>query len=201
MTDNWKDLKLWQYREICAIPDDDEDRYFKILAVLNECDYDDIMSRPIPEVMAMKDKVAFLNEMPRIRKAKDTYTLGKTKYRFTWRTEEITTAQYMDLSNTPDDLEHIVDLLAICLVPEGKKYGQDYRFDDVKKDIDDYMTLEEARAVTSFFTGRFLILLKQEKKRMKKYLKKAVKDKAITEKERKELQRKLDENPLLGFNG
>ena len=201
MTDSWDKLKIWQFREIMALPDGDEDRYFKILAILNECTYEEILEMPIQQVSAMKDKVAFLNETPRIKRAKRTYKLGDTEYRFTYNLDEITTAQYMDLSNTPDDFDHILDLLAICLVPEGNRYGEGYRFDDVKKDVNEHMTLEEARAVTGFFIGRFLLYLEEVKRKARKALRKAVKAGAITKEKAEETRRLLDQNPLLDISG
>ena len=203
MTDNWKTLSVGQFKKLMALPDgDDEDRYWKILAILNDTTVEDIMTRPLQEVTAMRENCEFLNEYPKkVGLSRHIYELGDTKYAFTDHIGSITLAQYVDYTNTEDKPENMTELLAIMLVPDGHKYNDGYDVDKVKADIDAYLSVWDARAITGFFLGSFIRLVASQRRSLRKALRKARKEGLQTEEAERTLK-DLDETlKSMGYSG
>ena len=174
MIDNWYDLKVGQFKKLMALPEgEDEDRYWKVLAILNDTTVDDIMSRPLLEVSAMRKKADFLNEYPKVPASKHKYQLGDTTYIFTDHIGDICVAQYVDFTNLPEGAENISDVMCVVLVPDGHKYNDGYSMDKVKEDVDKYLSFMDARAMSGFFLGSFILSLDSQRRSLKKMIRKA----------------------------
>lgn len=202
MIDNWYDLKVGMFKKLMALPDgEDEDRYWKVLAILNDTDVDDIMSRPLQEVTAMRSKAEFLNQYPKVPASKHIYKLGGTEYVFTDHIGDIILAQYVDFTNTDDGPEHITELMGILLVPKGHKYNDGYDIEQVYKDIDNHMSFMDARACSGFFLGSFLRLLASQRRSLTKMIKKAKRQGVETEEAEKSLQSLNETLKSMGYSG
>lgn len=202
MIDNWYDLKVGQFKKLMALGDgEDEDRYWKVLAILNDTDLDDIMTRPLPEVTAMRSKAEFLNQYPKVPASKHIYKLGDTKYVFTDHIGDIIVAQYVDFTNTPTDPEHITEQMGVLLVPEGHKYGDGYDMEQVYKDIDEHMSFMDARACSGFFLGSFLRYLASQRRSLMKMVKRAKKEGLATEEAERSLQKLNETLSSMGYSG
>lgn len=174
MINSWKTLPVGTFKKLMALPDgEDEDRYWKILAILNGTTVDDIMSRPLQEVTAMRKEVAFLDERPPVVASRHEYVLGDTTYVFTDHLQDITVAQFVDWTNTENNWENMSVLLSYVLIPKGHRYNDGYRIDKVQKDIDEYLSMLDARALSGFFLGSFINSLVCQRRSLRKTVKRA----------------------------
>lgn len=201
MIDNWRDLKVGQFLQLLDIDENDEDRVFQMVAILNNESIDQTLDRQLADVKADIAKLEFLNEKPKVVRAKGKYKLGDTTYVLMSEPAEVTLAQYIDFGNTSKETKHIAEILSIVLIPEGHEYGQGYKFDKVVQDIETYMGFEDANAISAFFFGLWLLYLKRGVKEARKALKKAVREKVITKEEAAETLETMQEalTPIIGF--
>lgn len=179
MIDNWKDLPLGAYKKITEIDPQDEEGNLKVLAILEGKTLNDILNAPLTEVKEKVKKLDFLTKKPRKHLIKLKYKLGEKTYRFDCTTKSITTAQFIDFSQTAK--EDLVGALSIFLIPEGKRYNEDYDLDDAKADIEKYLSVEEALSICDFFTTLSLHYLRRTLRKAKKALKQAKRDGIPTE--------------------
>ena len=95
----------------------------------------------------------------------------------------------------------MTELLAIMLVPDGHKYNDGYDVDKVKADIDAYLSVWDARAITGFFLGSFIRLVASQRRSLRKALRKARKEGLQTEEAERSLK-DLDETlKSMGYSG
>ena len=176
MIKSWKELTIKKYKEISHL-EENEDWQWKALAILNDTTYEDIVSRPLEEVMALsRDMHRWINDKPIVRPIKRQYVINGKKYDFRGYPKDITTAAYIDFYNTGRNIpDNLADMLSIFLVPEGKKYNTDYDIDEVKKDLEEF-NVEDAMSVCDFFTSLFQVLYRRALKQAQKALKKARKE-------------------------
>lgn len=193
MIDNWKDMKVGQFKRLLDIDSESEDSVFEMVSVLCGETLDQTLNRPIADVRRDVEKLSFLETQPKIVRAHGKYKLGDTTYVFTSDPGEITLAQYIDFSNEKKDASHITEMLSIVLVPEGHEYGQGYSFDKVRQDIDTYLGYEDANAISAFFFGLWILCLKRAVRVTRKALKKAVKEGAVTKEQAEETLREMQE--------
>lgn len=174
MIDSWKDLPLGLYRQITEISPDDEEGNLKLVAILDGKNYGDILNEPLNVVKAKVDKLDFLTKQPKRGLVKLKYKLGTNTYRFDCTASKITTAQYIDFSAM--DKEDMTGMLSIFLIPEGKRYAEGYDIQDVRDDIDKYLSVTEALTICDFFTVLLQVYLRRTLRTAKKALRRAKKD-------------------------
>lgn len=166
IVDNFKTLTLGQFEQIQRIlksEGEDIDKQIQVLSVLSGLTEDEILALPITEYKQMVVASNFLGSedmgSPRLAKS---YTLGGLKLVPTTDFRKIITSQYVDfqeLTKQGDVNEHIVEVLSIVLVPEGKTYGKDYDLADVQRAIRQYLSFADACALLAFFLNRYRALI------------------------------------------
>lgn len=166
IVDNHHALTLGMYeriREIFKNTEDELDRQVKTLAVLADVDEEDILSLPIDEYKRMVAASNFLGEIdPSSHRVAKSYNLGGFKLAPTTDYRKMITSQYVDFMElTKDDEpdEHIVELLSIVLVPEGKTYGKGYDIAEVQEAIRRHMPFADACSLLAFFLTQFRALI------------------------------------------
>jgi len=179
MIESWKELPLGVYKKITALDPADEEGNLKVVALLEGVSYNDILNAPLAEVKKKVEKLDFLTKKPKKHLVKLKYKLGDTTYNFDCSQRSITTAQFIDFGNTKK--EDLTGAIAIFLIPEGKKYNEDYDLEDVKLDIDNYLSVEEALSICDFFTTLSELYVRRTLRKAKKALKRARKDGVPTE--------------------
>ena len=196
MIKSWKELPLGKYKQISKVKED-EDWQWNVLAILNDTTYEDILSRPLEETMALsRDLHRWINDKPVIKPVRKHYEINGHKYDFRGYPRDISTSMYIDFYNTgrkvPDDM---ADMLSVFMIPEGKKYNVDYDLDEVKKDMEQF-NVEDAMSVCDFFSSLFQVLFRRALKQARKALKQARKDGIPTEEAEKAIKGYLRTNGL-----
>ena len=141
MVKSWNEVSVGMFSEIRAAYNDidmsEEDRAIGLVALLTGED---------PLTMELSDfrKIYILNGC--------IYTLQKA-------INHVSTAQYMDFHNYLKDGEadeKYADFISVFLIPEGMKYNDGYDIEDVKDDINRYMSITDALGIFSYFFHYFV---------------------------------------------
>lgn len=171
MIESWKDLPIGVYKKIIALDPEDSEGNLKVVALLEGVDYNEILNAPLAEVKEKVQKLDFLTKKPKKHLVKLKYKLGNKVYKFDCSAKSITTAQFIDFSNTKK--EDMTGALAIFLIPEGHRYNEDYDLEDAMLDIDKYLSVEEALSICDFFTTLSELYVRRTLRKARKALKQA----------------------------
>jgi hypothetical protein len=150
MKKSWKDITIADFKVIYDLQrENPEDRLLRLVALVNEVSYEDVLEMPISKLEAHFKDIDFLGQEPKIPLMKGSYELGGTKYKV--HTGELTTAMYIDFKQMAETyFDNLPQFLSIFLIPAGHKYGDGYDLVKTYQDIST-MSIVDARAVASFF--------------------------------------------------
>lgn len=150
MKKSWKDITVADFKVIYDLRrDNPEDRLLRLIALVNEVSYEDVLEMPISKLETHFKDIDFLGQEPKIPLMKGSYELGGTKYKV--HTGELTTAMYIDFKQMAETYyDNLPQFLSIFLIPAGHKYGDGYDLAKTYQDIST-MSIVDARAVVSFF--------------------------------------------------
>lgn len=133
----WKDITIGQYLEMQDISNDhtldDMQKMTKLVSIVYELDIEEI---PMSQALALMDDIKnLMNLKIEPEKLQKTYKVGNYTCKPT-SFDKMTMAQFMDFQEMANSgEEHLVDTIAVCLVPKGLKYNVGYDIDDFKEDI------------------------------------------------------------------
>ena len=156
----WNDVTINKFNQITDIltdPDfDDQDRILYYIQILFGVDP---YKLSLSELKYFIKQVTFIGQKIPKMKLMDKYKLGYNTYRLSKKLEDFTVAQWMDyqtfLREGGSGSDNFPRLLSVFLIPDGKKeYNEDYDIDKVREDIDKYMTIPDALAISDFFVKR-----------------------------------------------
>lgn len=193
---NWTELSLKKYNEIKDLYLDtelsDEDRLIYQIRILFDVDP---LKLKTTELRKYIDEMKFLGEkVPKV-KLKSTYQLGENTYTLKKDLRDVRVAQWIDWSNflkDGSDTDNYANLLSVFFFPKDvDEYGEGYDIEQVRSDINNYLSIAEAMSVSSFFllyqkislllfllyTKRQILktpLTKEQKKKMKKEFRKLI---------------------------
>lgn len=192
MITSYKDLTLKKYQELREVETEGReeiDIQVELISILNDMDEDVVLSLPLPEYSKMVQGTAFLYKAPEMpSKCPKSVKINGHNYSILRRVEDMTAGQYIDYQNylSNGDIDKWLPyILSIFLIPEGKKYGS-YDIDEVVKEINEHMSVENALAISNFFflkserlissTLRYLgwMMKKMEKKEKNKEVKEKI---------------------------
>ena len=163
---NWTELSLKKYNDIKDLYLDtelsDEDRLIYQIRILFDVDP---LKLKTSELRNYIDKMKFLGEkVPKV-KLKSTYKLGENTYTLKKDLRNLTVAQWLDwqnfLKDGGSDTDNYANLLSILFFPKGEtEYGDGYDIEEVRRDINNHLSIAEAMSISSFFlTYRKKLLL------------------------------------------
>ena len=193
---NWTELSLKKYNEIKDLYLDtdlsDEDRLILQIRILFDVDP---LKLKTSELHKYVNEMKFLStKVPKV-KLKSTYQLGNNIYILKKELKDVTVAQWIDWQNflkDGSDTDNFPNLLSIFFFPKGEtEYGENYDIEEVRRDINNHLSIAEAMSISSFFlTYRkilsilFLLytrketlkapLTKEQKKKVKKEMRKLI---------------------------
>ena len=195
---NWTDVSLKKYIELKDLYLDpelsDEDRLIYQIKIL--FDVDPLKLKPT-ELHKYINEMKFLGEKVPKMKIKSTYVLGGNTYTLKKDLKDFNVSMWIDWTNflkEGSDIDNYAKLLSVFFFPEGKDvkdYGEGYYLDQVRNDINNYLSIPEANSIASFFLtyqkASFLLSLlstkrkilkapleKTEKKKIKKEFRKLI---------------------------
>ena len=195
---NWFNISLKKYIELKDLYLDpeisDEDRLLYQIKIL--FDIDPLKLKPT-ELHKYLNEMRFLGEkVPKV-KLKSTYVLGENTYVLKKDLKDFSVAQWLDWNNflkEGSDIDNYAKLLSVFFFPLGKDvkdYGEGYEIEQVRQDINNYLSIADANSIASFFltyqkilsivflksTKRKIMktpLEKKEKKKIKKEMRKLI---------------------------
>ena len=186
---NWFDVSLKKYIELKDLYLDpelsDEDRLIYQIKIL--FDVDPLKLKPT-ELHKYINEMKFLGEKVPKMKIKSTYVLGGNTYTLKKDLKDFNVSMWIDWTNflkEGSDIDNYAKLLSVFFFPEGKDvkdYGEGYEIEQVRNDINNYLSIPEANSIASFFltyqkASHLLFLLYTRKKILKAPLNKTEKKK------------------------
>lgn len=165
MKNKWQDISVRDYlviKDILGLHTSEDEKVLKIAALCSDMPYDDFIQLPLSKTEELVRNVDFMyTDIPK-EKVKKKYILGGKSYTLLENSDDMTVAQYIDFDAMRGDGfdRHIVDLLAIFLVPKGHLYNDGYDKEEVKEDILN-LGIVEALSIADFFIRRQLKSLKR----------------------------------------
>ena len=193
---NWNDISIKQYNDIKNLYLDtelsDEDRLILQINILFGVD---ALKLKTTELHKYVNDMKFLGSKIPKMKIKKEYQLGNNTYTLKKDLRDVRVAQWIDWQNflkDGSDTDNYANLLSIFFFPKGEtEYGENYDIEEVRRDINNHLSIAEAMSISSFFLTyrkalsiRFLLytrkqtlkapLTKEQKKKVKKEMRKLI---------------------------
>lgn len=154
---NWTELSLKKYNEIKDLYLDtelsDEDR---LILQINIIFGVDALKLKTSELHKYVNEMKFLATKPPKMKLKKEYKLGSNVYTLKKELKDVTVAQWLDFQNFlkdgGGDTDNYANLLSVFFFPKDvDEYGENYDIEQVRSDINNYLSIAEAMSISSFF--------------------------------------------------
>ena len=95
--------------------------------------------------------------------------------------QNLSTSQYIDFQQLADQSRDMpAEFLSVLLIPDGHRYNDGYNLEDVVKDIENYMNVEDCLALTAFFFNLLRISIRRSIRILARLEKKANKEGLMT---------------------
>lgn len=160
MVKSWNEVSVGMFSEIRAAYNDidmsEEDRAIGLVALLTG---EDPLTMELSDFRKILMDLSFVNEEVKPSEVKKEYILNGCIYTLQKAINHVSTAQYMDFHNYLKDGEadeKYADFISVFLIPEGMKYNDGYDIEDVKDDINRYMSITDALGIFSYFFHYFV---------------------------------------------
>lgn len=164
--DNYRDLPIGMYLEICEIDrrtDIDElHKQVSIISILSGMAEEDIYNLPLEDYKAMAAKTRYLSHPyeGEILTAK-AYVVGEWNLIPVDDFRKITTAQYIDFQTFAKEGEkRIVETLSTMLIPKDKEYNQGYDVLELQKALREHLSVVDVVTLLAFFFVKWQRLIK-----------------------------------------
>lgn len=177
----WKDISIGLYKKLLNITDsnmDIVDTEIAIIALLCDCDEEDILNLTIPEYQKLRASAQWIATRPKGKAFCPKSIKLDNQYDIVSDMSKLTTAQYIDFQSyiKMNDLnKYISHILAIFFIPKGKKYG-DVPPEEIIADIDKNLNIQMAEDMCFFFMTEFMTLTKITLHYLESKMKKMVKN-------------------------
>ena len=199
---NWTELSLKKYNEIKDLYLDtdlsDEDRLILQINILFGVD---ALKLKTSELHKYINEMKFLGEKVPKMKIKNEYKLGGNVYTLKKELKDVTVAQWIDWQNflkDGSDTDNYANLLSIFFFPKGEKeYGENYDIEQVRSDINNYLSIAEAMSISSFF----LLYRKISLRLFLLYTKKQILKTPLTKEQKKKVKKEFRKLIIATFRG
>lgn len=195
---SWNECPIGVYRQLVEIEKDpalgEYERAVAKCAVLCGCDEQEIWDLPMAEASKLFERTAWTGSFDFDRKLKfKKLKVGKYTCRVNANMQEFTVGQYFDFTSywNADRGDNLENLLTVFLIPEGKKYGQDYDIADLKEEITWNLPLPVAQSVCFFFLKESVSLIEASRIYLDWQIKRM--ERKASPEARKELQAKREQ--------
>ena len=153
---NWTEISLRKYNNIKDVflnPEfSEEDR---IILLINICFGVDTLKLKPSELNKYIEQLKFLNTTPPKMKIREKYKLGENWYILKKDLKDFTVAQWIDFQNflkNGADTDNFANLLSVFFLPEGQtEYGENYNIEEVRQDINNFLSIADANSIAGFF--------------------------------------------------
>ena len=189
---NWTDVSLKQYNDIRDIylnPEfSEEDRIILLINILFNVD---ALKLKTTELNKFIEQLKFLGEKVPKMKIREKYKLGENWYILRRNLKDFTVAQWIDFQNflkNGSDTDNYANLLSVFFIPEGQtEYGENYNIEEVRQDINNFLSIADANSIAGFFlTYRRALLI-----RSLLYTKRKILKTSLEKKEKKKIKKEM----------
>ena len=184
---NWSDITIARHKAILALYEkykdelDDPMFIYELTAAAYGKPTEWIDDMTIAEANTYANTLEFIKTKPKVRVAKRSYNLGGHKYNVTYNMTSLSTSQYIDFQQLADQSRDMpAEFLSVLLIPDGHRYNDGYNLEDVVKDIENYMNVEDCLALTAFFFSLLRISIRRSIRILARLEKKASKEGLMT---------------------
>ena len=189
---NWTNLSLNKYNQIKDVFLDaeytDEDRLLAQVQIIFE---KDPLKLSMKELHKYIGELKFFSEKVPKMKLKDSYNLGGNVYILKKNLKDFTVAQWIDFQNfikEGTDTDNYANIISIFFFPKGEEeYAEGYDVEQVRSDINNYLSVADALSISSFFLNYRKVLLI----RSLLYTRKMTLKNPLTRKQRKAVKKEM----------
>lgn len=164
----WNEISINKYYEIADVFKSDMeelDMYLNLLAILCDTDIDKIYNLPYQRAQQMFKEIAWVNDFDIFKKKSKTISFDKLKingetYKVDVDLKNFTVSQYIDFQTfwgANDFEKYYGNILAVFIIPEGHKYGDNYDIADLANKFRDNVSIVTANQVCFFFLNSLRI--------------------------------------------
>ena len=153
---NWTEISLRKYNNIKDVflnPEfSEEDR---IILLIKICFGVDTLKLKTTELNGYVNQLKFLStNLPKM-KLKEKYRLGQNTYILKKDLKDFKVCQWIDFQNflkNGSDTDNYANLLSVFFLPEGQtEYGENYNIEEVRQDINNFLSIADASSLAAFF--------------------------------------------------
>lgn len=166
---SWKDVTIDEYFELCEkLSDDTLTDYEKIIikiSFITNTPEDEIWNLTWTEFRELQVKALWMDEFNINENVKfKSIEINKQKYSIDTNLQNFTVAQYIDFQTffpkRKENQRIIGNILACFIIPQGKKYAEDYDIKELVDNINSNLDIMTANEILFFFLKQYLISIR-----------------------------------------
>lgn len=153
------------------------DMNLAMVSVLSDIPIEDITNMEVNKLQEFINNIKFIETPYKPKTPETTYNIGNKEYKVFFNVNKMTASQYIDFQNFYKKYDDFMPNLAACfLLPNGKKYGEDYDPLDEAEFLNNHLTIDIFSDIMFFFVNLLrlstLSTLHSSEREMKKRLRK-----------------------------
>lgn len=153
------------------------DMNLAMVSVLSDIPIEDITNMEVNKLQEFINNLKFIETPYKPKTPETTYNIGNKEYKVFFNVNKMTASQYIDFQNFYKQYDDFMPNLAACfLLPNGKKYGEDYDPVDEAEFLNTHLTIDIFSDIMFFFVNLLqvstLSTLHSSEREMKKRLRK-----------------------------
>lgn len=166
---SWKDVTIDEYFDLCErLSDDTLTDYEKIIikiSFITGKSEDEIWNLTWTEFRELQVEALWMDEFNINENVKfKSIEINKQKYSIDTNLQNFTVAQYIDFQTffpkRKENQRIIGNILACFIIPQGKKYAEDYDIKELVDNINSNLDIMTANEIMFFFLKQYLISIR-----------------------------------------
>lgn len=181
MIKSWNEMNLAHYRKLLDVIrkewENELDMNLAMVSVLSDISLEEIQNMELNKLQELINNLKFVESTYKPKTPETKYIIGDREYKVFFNVNKMTASQYIDFQNFYKQYDDYMPNLAACfLLPEGKKYGEDYDPIDEAEFLNTHLTIDIFSDIMFFFVNLLqvstLSTLHSSEREMKKRLRK-----------------------------
>lgn len=174
-------MNLAHYRKLLDVIrkewENELDMNLAMVSVLSDISLEEIQNMELNKLQELINNLKFVESTYKPKTPETKYIIGDREYKVFFNVNKMTASQYIDFQNFYKKYDDYMPNLAACfLLPEGKKYGEDYDPLDEAEFLNTHLTIDIFSDIMFFFVNLLqvstLSTLHSSEREMKKRLRK-----------------------------
>lgn len=174
-------MNLAHYRKLLDVIrkewENELDMNLAMVSVLSDISLEEIQNMELNKLQELINNLKFVESTYKPKTPETKYIIGDREYKVFFNVNKMTASQYIDFQNFYKKYDDYMPNLAACfLLPNGKKYGEDYDPIDEAEFLNTHLTIDIFSDIMFFFVNLLrlstLSTLHSSEREMKKRLRK-----------------------------